>query len=587
MQSIDGFAETSTHETLILQITPGLLAKANFGVIYIDTKKTIGRPPQYGIKLEPSHTSRPVELTGNLKSFKILMNAKLLELADHDVKLGVVRLQDVIVIKGNSLKEPVKFTSDIKHAKEVSKWELKISNGQGKLVRSLSGKGNVPRPVKWNAKTIEGKLVEAETIYQYQLILTYKDGTVSHSARRNFGVNKESAVSMNLSGGAFITGQAVLSEKAEKILKKVANTLREYPDEKIVISGHADSTGTEDLNETLAYKRAQVAVDYLVKNEGIGKDRFIVKSFGSDRPIADNDTPEGRELNRRIEMKGTVKNSEEIDVLDQHRERPEVRINGKIVNIDPFGRFNYHETTKDRSVINLQMRDQQGRSISTSLLLPKVEVIEPGVSEIIGFGDQTDKYQVLGFDEVAGGTGAILTYEFVGNTLPGNKLMFDGRSVPVEDSGRFAVQVKLKVGENAFDLVVVNKQSINRLSRLILKVKEHDDAGKRVIAVHQIPNMSVSLPPAGTKLVTPELTVSGNTDPGNTITVNGVVINVGIDGVFTTELKLPKGESEVVIEATDAGGYKGIVKQQVDVTDDRLFLILLMEKYSRLILQDF
>ena len=113
---------------------------------------------------------------------------------------------------------------------------------------------------------------------------------------------------MNLSGGAFITGQAVLSEKAEKILKKVANTLREYPDEKIVISGHADSTGAEDLNETLAYKRAQVAVDYLVKNEGIGKDRFIVKSFGSHSPIADNDTPEGRRMNRRVEINFQISN---------------------------------------------------------------------------------------------------------------------------------------------------------------------------------------------------------------------------------------------------------------------------------------
>jgi len=70
----------------------------------------------------------------------------------------------------------------------------------------------------------------------------------------------------------------------------------------IVVSGHTDNTGTPQLNQTLSLKRAEAVRNWMRDTGDVPESCFAVQGYGESRPIATNDTPEGRALNRRVEI---------------------------------------------------------------------------------------------------------------------------------------------------------------------------------------------------------------------------------------------------------------------------------------------
>jgi OOP family OmpA-OmpF porin len=105
-----------------------------------------------------------------------------------------------------------------------------------------------------------------------------------------------------LAGGAnFETGSAVLSADAKIKLDQVVEIMMENPSTVLTVEGHTDNQGDPASNQVLSESRAQAVVDYLVAG-GIAADRLTAIGYGEDRPIASNDTPEGRAKNRRIEF---------------------------------------------------------------------------------------------------------------------------------------------------------------------------------------------------------------------------------------------------------------------------------------------
>ncbi len=92
-----------------------------------------------------------------------------------------------------------------------------------------------------------------------------------------------------------------LTTRGEALLDEILEALRLAPEVAVEIAGHADSQGPDDLNLALSRRRAQAVFEYLVAN-GEESDRFQVIGYGETRPIADNDTEEGRSRNRRIEF---------------------------------------------------------------------------------------------------------------------------------------------------------------------------------------------------------------------------------------------------------------------------------------------
>lgn len=108
--------------------------------------------------------------------------------------------------------------------------------------------------------------------------------------------------SVVLKGVNFEVNSTRLTANAKVILNQVADSLAAAPAMKVEIGGHTDAQGSDAFNMKLSERRARSVHDYLVAR-GIEPARLSAKGYGEAQPIETNETPEGRELNRRVEMK--------------------------------------------------------------------------------------------------------------------------------------------------------------------------------------------------------------------------------------------------------------------------------------------
>jgi len=99
----------------------------------------------------------------------------------------------------------------------------------------------------------------------------------------------------------FDTGQAMLHPGAQQNLYQVVTFLREHPDRAVLVEGHTDSVGSEDYNQGLSQRRAEVVAAFLVKN-GVDSSRVNARGYGESFPAVANDTAAGRQQNRRVEL---------------------------------------------------------------------------------------------------------------------------------------------------------------------------------------------------------------------------------------------------------------------------------------------
>ena len=109
-------------------------------------------------------------------------------------------------------------------------------------------------------------------------------------------------ITLNMPGNVtFATNSADLNAGFFQVLNSVGLVLKEFDKTVIEVAGHTDSTGTAEYNQQLSERRANAVASYLETRE-IRSDRVITVGMGETRPVASNDTPEGRQLNRRVEL---------------------------------------------------------------------------------------------------------------------------------------------------------------------------------------------------------------------------------------------------------------------------------------------
>ncbi len=111
------------------------------------------------------------------------------------------------------------------------------------------------------------------------------------------------AIVAEISGGGirFDVGHAELDERARGLLDRLAPLLVGRPDVVVAVRGHTDSTGSDEVNRVLSAQRAQAVATYLVAR-GVGPAQVQAAGVGPAEPVADNATPDGRELNRRSDV---------------------------------------------------------------------------------------------------------------------------------------------------------------------------------------------------------------------------------------------------------------------------------------------
>jgi outer membrane protein OmpA-like peptidoglycan-associated protein len=103
------------------------------------------------------------------------------------------------------------------------------------------------------------------------------------------------------SGILFETNSSTLQYQAKKNIADLSVILNKYPDTNILVTGHTDYDGTEQYNIDLSERRAKSVSDYAM-GQGVISSRLSVIGLGELEPVATNETPEGKQLNRRVEI---------------------------------------------------------------------------------------------------------------------------------------------------------------------------------------------------------------------------------------------------------------------------------------------
>ena len=106
---------------------------------------------------------------------------------------------------------------------------------------------------------------------------------------------------VNMSDVLFDTGSSTLKTGAREKLAKISGIVLAHPGLTLQIEGHTDSVGSDDFNQQLSERRADSVRDYLAE-EGVPGSTISARGFGKTQPVATNDTSEGRQRNRRVEL---------------------------------------------------------------------------------------------------------------------------------------------------------------------------------------------------------------------------------------------------------------------------------------------
>jgi len=103
------------------------------------------------------------------------------------------------------------------------------------------------------------------------------------------------------SGILFASNSSTLESQAKTNISKLATILNKYPDTNILVTGHTDSDGSEQHNQTLSESRAKSVSDYTAA-QGVTTSRFSIIGLGEGEPVASNDNDSGKRMNRRVEI---------------------------------------------------------------------------------------------------------------------------------------------------------------------------------------------------------------------------------------------------------------------------------------------
>lgn len=104
-----------------------------------------------------------------------------------------------------------------------------------------------------------------------------------------------------LAGVTFKPGTSWLSPTARQEIDEVVSVLLAFPEARIEVQAHADNRGPEEINDIVSAARAEKVADYMIK-QGVGEQQLVAKGYGESRPLATNDTAEGRSQNRRVQL---------------------------------------------------------------------------------------------------------------------------------------------------------------------------------------------------------------------------------------------------------------------------------------------
>ncbi|UZR95456.1 OmpA family protein [Chondrinema litorale] len=235
--------------------------------------------------------------------------------------------QNISVPRTNSANETIKKNISIP-AEDYNKLEkeytlnglLTSSNGNKldglvELIDSKSGKvvastNTVDGEFKGNFKSVNGKSYYFKVSSNGQTVDNLSEFKTSQTKdiEKTLVINPSDIATASSKSGyslnksiLFSTNSSNINENSEEELKRIISSVKKGATVEILIEGHSDSVGNAPYNLKLSKRRAKEVAKYLSKN-GIDKKMIVTKSYGEEKPIADNSTESGRTQNRRVEI---------------------------------------------------------------------------------------------------------------------------------------------------------------------------------------------------------------------------------------------------------------------------------------------
>lgn len=206
------------------------------------------------------------------------------------------RPKKVLFVKGHVVDERGELLVDA----DVELKSIQTSKITEGLVDKMTGKYAVAVSVLKNEDFIM-TVKKKDYAFTSEYIDPFED-EFEEPAIVDFEVKKiEKGVSVELNNIYFSFNSDTINERSKIVLYNFGEYLNDNPDLKIRIDGHTDDIDTQDFNMDLSIRRAKAVHDYLV-DFGINEERISFKGFGETIPVSDNETEEGRALNRRTEF---------------------------------------------------------------------------------------------------------------------------------------------------------------------------------------------------------------------------------------------------------------------------------------------
>ena len=134
----------------------------------------------------------------------------------------------------------------------------------------------------------------------------------------------------------FASGQSAVDPNARKVLDGFAETLAVFQNAYVQVEGNTDNVGNRTQNIALSKARAESVIAYLVERHRLNRARFVAIGNGPDHAVADNKTPEGRELNRRTDFR-IIKNSGTVAATAPQAKADPLAQAGPLAKVDPLG----------------------------------------------------------------------------------------------------------------------------------------------------------------------------------------------------------------------------------------------------------
>jgi OOP family OmpA-OmpF porin len=231
------------------------------------------------------------------------------EFADYNFYSG----KDCTTVEGEKFFRAYSLKEDAKQASE-----LQISRNYANAVKNMGGtvvfEGQCPSvdcAENRSYRMMVGKVIKGgnelwiEVVpfndgHDYYLTVVMKEAMKQDVTANDMfdALNREGHIALYIN---FDTGESIIKPESRPIINQIVEMLKSNPELKISVEGHTDNVGNPKSNKTLSDARANSVVAAIV-GQGVDAKRLSAVGYGQDKPIADNNTEEGRAKNRRVEL---------------------------------------------------------------------------------------------------------------------------------------------------------------------------------------------------------------------------------------------------------------------------------------------